>query len=62
MWRVKNEGLNKVDWGKSGKGRKEASFPPSIGHQALDLPSPSFSFSLKGGLGCLGGFFFSFGK
>jgi hypothetical protein len=24
---------------------------PSIGHQALDLPSPTFSFSLKGGLG-----------
>jgi hypothetical protein len=26
---------------------------PSIGHQALDLPSPPFSFSLKGGLGSL---------
>jgi hypothetical protein len=33
-------------------------WPPSmelsIGHQALDLPSPLFSFSLKGGLGSLG--------
>jgi hypothetical protein len=26
----------------------------SFGHQALDLPSPPFSFSLKGGLGSLG--------
>jgi hypothetical protein len=38
---------------------QEPSLPPSIGHQALDLPSPSFSFFLKGGLRCLGGFFFS---
>jgi len=29
---------------------KEPSPFPSIGHQGLDLPSPSFSFSLKGGL------------
>jgi hypothetical protein len=27
---------------------------PSISHQALDLPSLPFSFSLKGGLGSLG--------
>jgi hypothetical protein len=27
----------------------------SIGHQALDLLSPPFSFSLKGELGSLGG-------
>jgi len=37
-------------------------WPPSlersIGHQALDLPSPPFSFSLKGGLGSLGALFF----
>jgi hypothetical protein len=26
---------------------------PSIGHQALNLPSPSFFLSLKGGLGSL---------
>jgi hypothetical protein len=26
----------------------------SIGHQTLDLPSPPFSFSLKGGLKSLG--------
>jgi len=26
----------------------------STGHQALDLPSPPFSFSLKGGLRSLG--------
>jgi hypothetical protein len=32
---------------------KEPSLSPSIGHQALDLPSPSFSFSLKGRLGSL---------
>jgi len=37
--------------GKVGKGGKEPSPSPSIGHQALDLPSPSFSFSLKGGFG-----------
>jgi hypothetical protein len=30
----------------------------SIGHQALDLPSPPFSFSLKGRLGSLGALFF----
>jgi hypothetical protein len=30
---------------------------PSIGHQALDLPSPPFSFSLKGRLGSLGALF-----
>ncbi len=41
---------------------QEPSPPPSIGHQALDLFSPSFSFSLKGGLGCLGGVSFSFGE
>jgi len=33
-------------------------WPPSLGHsnghQALDPPSPLFSFSLKGGLGSLG--------
>jgi len=29
---------------------------PSIGHQALDPPSPPFSFSLKGGFGPLGAF------
>ncbi len=38
-------------------------WPPSlehsIGHQALVLPSPSFSFLLKGGLGSLGGLSFS---
>jgi hypothetical protein len=28
----------------------------SIGHQTLDLPSPPFSFFLKGGLGSLGAF------
>jgi hypothetical protein len=27
----------------------------SIGHQALDLPSPPFSFFLKGEFGLLGG-------
>jgi hypothetical protein len=36
-------------------------WPPSlehsIGHQALDLPSPSFPFSLKGGLKSLGALF-----
>jgi hypothetical protein len=37
---------------------KETSPSPSIGHQALDLPSPPFSFSLKGGLGSWGAFFF----
>jgi len=37
--------------GKVGKSRKEPSPSPSIGHQALDLLSPSFSFSLKDGLG-----------
>ncbi len=26
----------------------------SIGHQVLDLPSPPFSFFIKGGLGSLG--------
>jgi hypothetical protein len=35
-----------------------SSWPPSlehsIGHQALDPPSPPLSFSLKGGLGSLG--------
>jgi hypothetical protein len=41
-----------------GRGGKKPSLSPSIGHQALDLPSPPFSFSLKGGLGSLGGFFF----
>jgi hypothetical protein len=30
------------------------SLEPSIGHQILDLPSPPFSFSLKGGFGSLG--------
>jgi hypothetical protein len=30
----------------------------SIGHQALDLPSPPFSFSLKGKFGSLGAFYF----
>jgi hypothetical protein len=37
-------------------------WPPSlehsIGHQALDLPSPPFPFSLKGGLRSLGGLSF----
>jgi hypothetical protein len=34
-------------------------FPsPSIGHQALDIPSPPFSFSSKGGLGSWGAFSF----
>jgi hypothetical protein len=33
-------------------------FFPSIGHQALDLLSPSFSFFLKGGLESLEVFFF----
>jgi hypothetical protein len=41
---------------KVGRGEKDFSFtfhwPPNLGstHQALDLLSPSFSFSLKGGL------------
>jgi hypothetical protein len=30
----------------------------SIGHQVLDLPSPPFSFSLKGEFGSLGVFSF----
>jgi hypothetical protein len=30
---------------------------PSISHQALDPPSHPFSFSLKGGLGSWGAFF-----
>ncbi len=30
----------------------------SIGHQTLDLPSPPFSYSLKGELGSLGAFSF----
>jgi hypothetical protein len=33
----------------------------SIGHQTLNLPSHPFSFSLKGGLGSLGAFFFYLG-
>jgi hypothetical protein len=37
-------------------------WPPSlehsIGHQTLDLPSPPFPFSLKGGLRSLGGLSF----
>jgi hypothetical protein len=37
-------------------------WPPSlehsIGHQALVLPSPPFSFSLKGGFGSLGVLYF----
>ncbi len=41
---------------------KEPSPSPSIDHQALDLPSPSFSFSLKGKLGGLGLPFFSHRK
>jgi hypothetical protein len=41
----------KLVGGKVGRGRKEPSSSPSIGHQALDLPSFSFSFSLKGKLG-----------
>ncbi len=36
---------------------KEPSPSPSIAHQTLDLPSPSFFFSLKGGLGSLEFFF-----
>jgi hypothetical protein len=31
---------------------------PSIGHQTLDLPSPPFSYSLKGGLKSWGALFF----
>jgi hypothetical protein len=40
--------------GKVEKG-ENVFFPShSIGHQALDLPSPPFSFSLKGRLGSWG--------
>jgi hypothetical protein len=64
MSKEKNEGLNKVVWGESGKRWKRTfsfhwppnkePFPsPSFDHQTLDLPSPSFSFFLKGRLGSL---------
>jgi hypothetical protein len=83
MSKENNKGLNTVDWGKMGRGGKEPSLSPSIGHkqrtlsfsfhwpprkepfpslsfghQALDMPSPSFAFFLKGGLGSLELFFF----
>jgi hypothetical protein len=38
---------------ENGKRRKGVFPSPSIGHQALDLPPPPFSFSLKGRLGSL---------
>jgi hypothetical protein len=49
----------KLFGGKMGRGRKEPSPSLYIGHQGLDLPSPSFSFSLKGGFKLLKLFFSS---
>jgi hypothetical protein len=41
---------------KLGTSQWPPSMEHSIGHQALDPPSPPFSFSLKSGLGLLGAF------
>ncbi len=41
----------KLFGGEMEKGRKKPFPSPSIGHQALDLSSPSFSFFSKGGFG-----------
>ncbi len=37
-----------------GRGEKGVFLSPSINHQALQLPSPPFSFSLKGEFGSWG--------
>jgi hypothetical protein len=56
--RKKIEGLNKFVGGKVERGEKVFFPSHSIGHQALDLPSTPFSFSLKSALESWGALFF----